>query len=365
LTLLPGSAWSALMNIDKLTYVFDVQATSFVELGSPFMAHICAAVADDIRAGGNSLMLLEPWGQASRRQMFDEATSIRLFGALHDLVLSGAAPELARHYPTDETPGDGAAAWRAATALIPERREALAAFMTHEPQTNEVRRSASLLGGFLEVARASGLPLRCFELGASAGLNQFWDRFHYDLGNGREWGNTGSAVRIAADWRGSAPDTNQTIRLVERAACDRRPVRLTDPMERRRLEAYVWPDQRGRLANLRAAIDLALAQAVNVEVADAPSWTRERAAPARGTATVVFHSIFFQYMPKESQVALVQALADHGAAATAEAPFAWVRLEPDMNDMRTIEMRLTLWPGGEDRLLAFSHPHGTWADWRA
>jgi len=351
------------MNIDKLTYVFDVQATSFVELGSPFMAQICAAVAQDIRAGGPSLMLLEPWGEASRRQMFDEATPIRLFGALHDLVLSGEAPDLARHYPTDDTAGDGAAAWRAAAQVIPSRREALAAFMTHEPQTNEVRRSASLLGGFLEVARASGLPLRCFELGASAGLNQFWNRFHYDLGGDRAWGDPASGVRIVADWRGQAPDTDRAIEVVERAACDRRPVHLTDPLERRRLEAYVWPDQRTRLANLRAAIDLALEERVNVDVADAPSWTRGRGAPKLGTATVVYHSIFFQYMPKESQAALVQALADHGAAASAQAPFAWVRLEPDMHDMRTIEMRLTLWPGGEDRLLAFSHPHGTWADW--
>jgi hypothetical protein len=296
--------------------------------------------------------------------MFDEATPIRLFGALHDLVLSGEAPELARHYPTDETPGDGAAAWRAAAQIIPPRREALAAFMTHEPQTNEVRRSASLLGGFLEVARASGLPLRCFELGASAGLNQFWNRFHYDLGGDLAWGDSASKVRIVADWRGPAPDTNRAIEVAERAACDRRPVQLTDPMERRRLEAYVWPDQRARLANLRAAIDLALAEGVDVEVADAPSWTREQAAPTAGAATVVYHSIFFQYMPKESQAALLEALAQHGAAASAQAPFAWVRLEPDMNDMRTIEMRLTLWPGGEDRLLAFSHPHGTWAEWQ-
>jgi hypothetical protein len=353
------------MNIDKLTYVFDVQAASFVELGSPFMAQICAAAADDIRAGGPSLLLLEPWAQASRRQMFDEATPIRLFGALHDLVLSGAAPDLARHYPTDDAPGDGAAAWGAAAGLIPAHRDSLAAFMTHEPQTNEVRRSAALLGGFLEATRANGLPIRAFELGASAGLNQFWDRFHYDLGAGRAWGAADSPVRIVSDWRGVAPDTRPAIEVVERAACDRRPVDLHDPLQRRRLEAYVWPDQRTRLANLRAAITLALEGGVAVETGDAPVWTRARAAPSKGALTVVYHSIFFQYVPKEGQAALRLAIEDHGAAATPSAPFAWVRLEPDMADMRTIEVRMTLWPGGEERLLALAHPHGTWVDWRA
>jgi hypothetical protein len=353
------------MNTEKLIYVFDVQAASFAELGSPFMAEICAAAADDIRSNGPSLMLLQPWAEMSRRQMFDEATAIRLFGALHNLVLSGQAPELAKHYPTDDSSGDGAAAWRAAAALIPAHRDALAAFMTHEPQTNEVRRSAALLGGFLEATRLTGLPFRGFELGASAGLNQFWNRFHYDLGGGRTWGDAASPVRIAADWRGTAPDLGQSIEVIERAACDRRPVDLHDPLQRRRLEAYVWPDQRSRLANLRAAIDLAVAGGVHVETGDAPAWMRQRAAPKAGALTVVYHSIFFQYLSKESQAALVQAIADHGASATSQAPLAWVRLEPDLRDMRTIEVRLTLWPTGEDRLLAYAHPHGTWADWRA
>ena len=68
-------------------------------------------------------------------------------------------------------------------------------YMDHEPQTNEVRRSACLIGGFLTIARESGLPLRCFEVGASAGLNQLWDRFHYRLGDaGATRGNDRSRV---------------------------------------------------------------------------------------------------------------------------------------------------------------------------
>lgn len=68
-------------------------------------------------------------------------------------------------------------------------------------------------------------------------------------------------------------------------------------------------------------------------------------------------------MPRESQAALEAALAAHGAAATDEAPFAWVRLEPDLANLKTIEVRLTLWPGGQTRVLAESHPHATWVEW--
>ena len=49
-------------------------------------------------------------------------------------------------------------------------------------QTNEVGRAAALLFGFLPVARATGLPFRLVELGASGGLNLRWDRFFYRSG---------------------------------------------------------------------------------------------------------------------------------------------------------------------------------------
>jgi hypothetical protein len=43
------------------------------------------------------------------------------------------------------------------------------------------------------------------------------------------------------------------------------------------------------------------------------------------------------------------------AAASAEAPLAWLRLEPAQG---RFEVRLTLWPGGDDRLLATATGHG-------
>ena len=50
--------------------------------------------------------------------------------------------------------------------------------------------------------------------------------------------------------------------MIERAACDRAPVDLADPIARRRLRAFVWADQFDRLARLDAAIAAALAAGV-------------------------------------------------------------------------------------------------------
>ena len=46
----------------------------------------------------------------------------------------------------------------------------------------------ALLGGFLEVAHRTKLPLRILEVGASAGLNLNWDRYRYESTDGA-WGD--------------------------------------------------------------------------------------------------------------------------------------------------------------------------------
>lgn len=150
--------------------------------------------------------------------------------------------------------------------------------------------------------------------------------------------------------------------MIERAACDRKPVNLADPSARQRLRAYVWADQIDRLERLDSAIATALAAGTVVEVADAVDWTRRRVEPVEGALTVLFHSVFWQYMPSESQAALADAIAGIGARATPEAPFTWLRMEPPPTNMATMEVRLTTWPGCRDRRLATVHPHGAWVD---
>jgi hypothetical protein len=154
------------------------------------------------------------------------------------------------------------------------------------------------------------------------------------------------------------------VQVIERAACDRRPADLADPAQRRRLLAYVWPDQFERLERLRAAVDMALNKGVSVEKADAVDWTARKASPKEGAATVLYHSVFWQYMDAERQSALRQVIETHAQSATAAAPFAWLRMEPPPQDMAQMEIRLNLWPGGEDRVLAQAHPHGAWVGWR-
>jgi hypothetical protein len=339
-----------------------IQAAVCGRMGSPFSEAILGAAARDIESGGPTRGLMDRWAGASTRDAVTDAIPLRLLGALHDLALSGGDVALAAAYPSDGSSGDADAAWAAALNAMAIDGERLARFMDHEPQTNEVRRSACLLGGFLQIAADTGLPIRLFEIGASAGLNQLWDRYAYRVGEAG-WGSSDSSVEIPTDWRGPLPALDAPVAVIERAACDRKPVDLGDPTARRRLRAYVWADQIDRLRRLDAAVALARDAGTSVEAEDAVAWTARRVAVQPGAVTVLFHSVFWQYMPPESQSALAATIRAIGATATADAPFAWLRMEPPPTDMATMEVRLTLWPGGEDRRLGAVHPHGAWVAW--
>ena len=246
-----------------------------------------------------------------------------------------------------------------------DRHEAfIGRFLRSPPQTNEVGRSAVLLGGFLRVAAATGLPLRLLEIGASAGLNLIWDHYRYRLGKA-EWGNPAATLLLAPRWTGALPPLAAPLFVASRQACDLAPVDLDDEASRQRLRAYVWADQRERLARLEQALAIARAAGHRVEQADASNWLRSHLqTPALGMATVLFHSIMWQYMPEPTRNAIAASIARAGARARREAPFAWLRFEPPRAGAGA-DLRLTIWPDGEDTRLATAQPHGVVVTWLA
>jgi hypothetical protein len=350
------------MTDDPLARAFAFQSTACAQFGSGFYAELTQLIAAD--ADGCVRALFVRWDGQSFEDVVNAAVALRFLGAIHDLALSGDDPALSAAFPPD---GHAGAAWAAAKAAIGRDPQRFVAFMAHEPQTNEVRRSACLLPGFLVVAAETQLPLACLELGASAGLNQLWSRYRYDYGAAGSWGDPGSPLTLTSDWTGPPPQLGTPLgaplEVASRAACDRKPIDLADPAQRRRLKAYLWPDQTERLARFDAAVEMALAAGVHVEAADAVDWTLARAAPRSGVATVIYHSIYWQYLGNRTQASLAEAIERHGAAATPDAPLAWLRMEPAPGRIIPIELRLTLWPDGDERRLAVVQAHGAWVEW--
>ncbi len=346
-------------DVPNLVKALNAQALICRSMGSPLNADLLERAAGDWISGGPVRRLMEPWAELDLKGLFDTAAVLRLIASWHELALSGDEPAVTSAYETL----NAETIWSAVHGASSDHVDRLSSFMQHEPQTNEVRRSIGLVGGFLEIAKDTGLPLRCFELGASAGLNLSWDRYSYRLGDER-WGDPHSRVHLDTDWSGGLPAIAAHLALAERAACDRRPTDLRDLAQRRRLMAYIWADQADRLARAQAAIEVALENDVGVETADALDWTRARVSLARGAVSVIYHSVFWQYMPTQTQEALEGLIRSMGQTATPESPLAWLRMEPPAKTP-LMHVTLTLWPGGEDRVLAEAHPHGASVRWLA
>jgi hypothetical protein len=336
---------------------FRQQAEWCERLGSPFTARICRTLydgLDEISVFGAKIL---NW----RGNPEADALALRACGALHFFARSGH-PSLAPLYLPNAAP-DADALARGLAHAIGELDAPLAAFLDRPPQTNEVARSAILLPGYLEIARNTRLALSIREIGASAGLNLWFERYRYDYGVST-WGDEDAKVRIRSEWRGPAPPAGELL-VADRLGCDRAPIDPGSPDARRRMLAYIWADQSERLARAEAAMDLAAAQPEQVEEIDAAKFVaRELSSPPPGRARVLVHSVFWQYLPEPTKASILATILEAAKRASPTSPFAWLRLESEEGERRGAVLRLSLWPNGPiDKPLAVASFHGAWIEW--
>ena len=341
---------------------FRQQAVVCRGLDSPFTARVCELVAERLDGSSEAGRAVLDWPGDPRAHA--DALPLRLCGALHALARAGGPT--AQAWPPNATPDDETL-WSAIYAALEGEGGFILDWLKSPPQTNEVGRSAPVMAGLLVLADRFGLPFDLYELGSSAGLNLNLDRYSFRLG-GVEAGDAGSAVRLEPGWTGAPPPVAR-VGVESRQGVDLNPLDPTDPATTTRLTAFVWADQRERLSRLEAALTIARSAPPPLDAMDAADWLEARLdpEPKPGVCRVVMHTIAFQYFPPDGQARVRTHLERVGAAATQEAPLAWLTYEaasaPDAEGRRWAELSLTVWPGGDRRVLARGHPHGFALDW--
>jgi hypothetical protein len=340
----------------SLPELFRLQAHYCRILESPLYAHLLEQAATDFERGGSTARALAPHEQDEPKTML----SLRFMGAVHRAVLQGRAPELAALYPSVGGRVDLERVWPVFSETLERLGGELHDDIALPVQTNEVARSAGLLGGFLTVAQRTSLPLRVLEVGASAGLNLRFDRYRYET-HARAWGDANSLVRLRGIIEGDSFPWSVKAEVVERLGCDAAPLEPASDRDCLLLRSFVWPDQTARFELLNAALAFARSTPVEVEQADAGRWiARQLERPAGGRATVVFHSMVMMYLSDESRERMIAAIEGAGRSATAAAPLAWLRMELGGDEA---DVLLTLWPGGEERLIAKAGYQGQAVRW--
>jgi hypothetical protein len=177
-------------------------------------------------------------------------------------------------------------------------------------QTNEAGRCAALL----PVLAALPQPLALLEVGASAGLCLYPDRYTYRYG--RHVIGSGEPVLDCAA-TGLEPPARRP-EVVWRAGLDLNPLHVADPADIAWLDALIWPEHTHRRARLRAAAAIAAADPPLLVrgdlVDDLPALAAQ--APA-GATLVVFHTSVLYHVPAARRQAfadLVRMLPGHWIA---------------------------------------------------
>jgi hypothetical protein len=236
--------------------------------------------------------------------------------------------------------------------------------LNSQVQTNEVGRSVVHLALSHWITKFDIEECDFLEVGASAGLNLNFDRFYGCFGQLR-MGDPSSALRFMGDWFENAPLVPKAgARIVNRRGVDVSPIDVSDPAQELRLLSFIWPDQKARMQRIRAAIEIAKEHKPLVENESADTWIERQLRTRRERATIVFHSIVWQYLGPDVQRRFRQALEDAAITSTPEKPLIWARMEPAG---KVADVRVTMWRGEEPEefLLAEIGYHGQDMKWLA
>lgn len=291
-----------------------------------------------------------------------------LLAAVHMLLLQGSAHPLAAFYPSIThsqqalAQGDPFPQFRAFCLEHTAPIEQLLG--TRRVQTNEVRRCACLLPAFAIAARQlGGRPLALVEIGASAGLNLLWDRYHVDYGPAGQCGDPAAPVRLACALRGdrTPPLPAHLPQIAARVGLDLNPVDVRDPGAALWLRALIWPEQLDRAALLERAIEVARRDPPPLLAGDALGLLPGvLASVPADTGLCIYHSFTLNQFPSAARQRFADMVAEHAAGRDlALSAMEW--REPHAS------LDLTLFQNGAriDQRLAHCDAHGSWMEWLA
>jgi hypothetical protein len=248
-------------------------------------------------------------------------------------------------------------------ALLADAGQIRATIMSRATQTNEVGRLATLLPAFASLGDG---PLALLEVGASAGLCLYPDRFSYHWSNkdGSAY-DVGAGPLLSCEVTGSPPLPDALPEVTWRAGLDLSPIDVTDHDAVRWLENLVWPEQDARRERLRAAVAVARADPPRLEQGDLLVALPDLLAEVPDdTTVVVFHSAVIAYLEhddRERFAASMRALVEEGRChwISNEGPRVLPRLVPPGVHIPFGRFVLAV----DGRPVALSHGHGAELDW--
>ncbi|MEZ4867128.1 MAG: DUF2332 domain-containing protein [Caldilineaceae bacterium] len=321
---------------------------------SPLYAHVSAQIATDpdvIRLVVNADS--------------HTTTANLLFGAVHFLLLSGVTHPLADFYPSLTTAPrpveDAYPHFRAFSLEYAETIEQI--ILTHTVQTNEVQRCTGLLPAFTYLAqKLNHRPFDLIEVGASAGLNLYWDRYAYDYQGSGQVG-AGSPVQLTCEVRGehTPPLLNHFPIVASRVGIELMPIDIDDEEAIRWVRALIWPEHRDRAHLFQQALTVARHNPPPIIAGDMVAQLPNVLSSLAGSRAIcLYHSYTLNQCPRAVGEAVEQLLLEHSRRQ----PLYRIALEWYGGQVYP-HLELFAYRHGTvtRELLAYCESHGRWIAW--
>lgn len=249
--------------------------------------------------------------------------------------------------------------------FVCDRWEDLSAVMANRStQTNEPARTAT----FLPILAELDGPIALIEVGASAGLCLYPDRYRIRYDDARPVGPAESPVMIQVQTHGPVPIPHSGIDVTWRAGIDLNPLDVRDPEDLAWLSACIWPEHTHRQQRLVAAAEVAASDPPELIKGDlVETIDGVLAAVPTDAVPVVFHTAVLNYLTPDRRSAFAQRLTAHPRAL-------WISNEgPGVIESLTTTLTpppeasshafFVVGTGGTDAI-GISDPHGGWLRWR-
>ncbi|MFC7072645.1 DUF2332 domain-containing protein [Halovenus rubra] len=291
-----------------------------------------------------------------------------LFAAAHYLLLDDSSHRLAEFYPTcvtDPRSPDREETFEAFRDFIMENESTVRTLIqSRRVQTNAVGRSALLFPAFKQlVENHAEQPVALVEIGSSAGLNLYWDKYQYQYNGYGTYGASHSPVQIESDVRGNTvpPFWRSEPEIAQRVGIDSNPLDVTDSTDAEWLRALVMPDQQWRVDRLDDAISLVRNEQPTIVEGNALDVLPEILADIPKEYDICVFSTLVLYQFETEQIASLRRLLNR---ASQERTVHWLSDVPTGEQTPPTYRSVSFDDEITTREIAEYKAHGEWIRWR-
>ncbi|MGO4180035.1 DUF2332 domain-containing protein [Paenibacillus sp. MCAF9] len=226
-------------------------------------------------------------------------------------------------------------------------------------QTNEVRRCAYLYPAFCYMYQKTNKPLAIIEIGTSAGLQLFWDKYSYQYNNSETYGNIDAELVLHSEVRGDIALhlLKQSPPVIARIGIDLHVNNLEEEDDYLWLKSLIWPEHNERIVNFDKAASLLKGQQMELFQGNGVKRLAEMVAKITEDCVIgVFHTHVANQMTHDDKVELTDSIRRIGQQRDIFHLY---------NNMWDPNLHLDYYLEGKEQkeTLAETDGHGRWFRW--